>query len=208
MKVDRSILSSNNQSIGQTGDPDKLESSITHLADVIDALDNEKTVKTGNHEGTWQGLTPAQASEAINGARLDKLETKYLAWYTTTVGKTLASSVWTRLTFDSAKVNQGAMYKTGDTFVIKESGWHKFSANILVHLQASAGAYVEVWQVGGAAVKRSLIGIFGAVGESWNSPSGHALINCTVGEEFEFVIRQTSTDSRPLNTYNCFVERL
>lgn len=33
-----------------------------------------KTEKTGNHEGTWQGLTPGEASEPINGARIDSIE--------------------------------------------------------------------------------------------------------------------------------------
>lgn len=39
-KIDRSILQANDQSMGQYGDPDKIESSITHLADKIDENDN------------------------------------------------------------------------------------------------------------------------------------------------------------------------
>lgn len=40
-KVDRSVLTANDQSMGQYGDPDKLEASISHLADKIDGNDNE-----------------------------------------------------------------------------------------------------------------------------------------------------------------------
>lgn len=39
-KVDRSILLANDQQMGQFGDPDKIESSISHLSDVIDSNDN------------------------------------------------------------------------------------------------------------------------------------------------------------------------
>ncbi|MDF2790546.1 MAG: glycerophosphoryl diester phosphodiesterase [Neobacillus sp.] len=46
MKVDRSILSANDQTMGQFADPDKLESSIKHLADVIDQNDDEKITLT------------------------------------------------------------------------------------------------------------------------------------------------------------------
>ncbi|PLR84663.1 hypothetical protein CVD25_01110 [Bacillus canaveralius] len=73
-KVDRSILANNDQNMGMTADPNKLESSISHLADVIDANDTAKTDKTGDHQGTWNGLTPGQAAEPINGARLNVLE--------------------------------------------------------------------------------------------------------------------------------------
>jgi hypothetical protein len=55
MKVDRSILEVNDQSMGMVADPDKLESSITHLANVIDSNDDGKTDKTGDHNGTWKG---------------------------------------------------------------------------------------------------------------------------------------------------------
>lgn len=39
-KVDRAILQANDQNIGDFGDPDKIENSIKHLADVLDANDN------------------------------------------------------------------------------------------------------------------------------------------------------------------------
>lgn len=35
---------------------------------------DKKTNKTGDHLGTWQGLTPGEAGEAINGGRLDIIE--------------------------------------------------------------------------------------------------------------------------------------
>lgn len=48
-KVDRSILAANDQQMGQFGDPDKLESSISHLADAIDGNDTDiSTLKTDN----------------------------------------------------------------------------------------------------------------------------------------------------------------
>lgn len=43
--------------MGMVADPDKLESSITHLANIIDSNDDQKLDKTGNLEGTWQGRT-------------------------------------------------------------------------------------------------------------------------------------------------------
>lgn len=36
--------------------------------------DAKKTDKTGDHQGTWQGLTPSQAGEGVNGGRLDRIE--------------------------------------------------------------------------------------------------------------------------------------
>lgn len=47
------------------------------IKSVWDALDT-KTDLTGDHEGTWQGLTPGEASEEINGARIDKLKSDLL----------------------------------------------------------------------------------------------------------------------------------
>lgn len=48
-KVDRSILAANDQKIGEFGNPDKLESSIMHLADTIDGNDTDISVlKTDN----------------------------------------------------------------------------------------------------------------------------------------------------------------
>lgn len=76
MKVDRSILSNNDQQMGMIADPNKIEDSITHLANVIDSNDDSKTDKNGDHNGTWKGLTPGQAAEPINGGRLDVLEPK------------------------------------------------------------------------------------------------------------------------------------
>jgi hypothetical protein len=40
----------------------------------VDTLLSAKTSLTGNHEGTWQGLTPGEASEAVNGGRIDVIE--------------------------------------------------------------------------------------------------------------------------------------
>jgi hypothetical protein len=76
MKVDRSILEVNDQSMGMVADPDKLESSINHLANIIDSNDDEKTTKTGNHEGTWRGMEPEQVAEGINALRINALETE------------------------------------------------------------------------------------------------------------------------------------
>jgi hypothetical protein len=45
---------------------------IKNLQDQI----NTKTNVSGNHQGTWQGLTPGEASEAINGGRLDVVESQ------------------------------------------------------------------------------------------------------------------------------------
>lgn len=74
-KVDRSILSVNDQKYGDIADPNKLETMITHLADIIDSLDDVKTVLTGDHKGTWNGLSPSQmGNETVNGARIDSLE--------------------------------------------------------------------------------------------------------------------------------------
>lgn len=78
MKVDRSVLSNNDQQIGNIADPNKLEDSIKHLADVIDSNDDQKTDKTGDHQGTWKGLTPGEAAEPINGARLNAIEPEYV----------------------------------------------------------------------------------------------------------------------------------
>ncbi|AGK52038.1 hypothetical protein [Bacillus sp. 1NLA3E] len=158
------------------------------------------------------GTTPITAAKlnnmenAIEALDLNPKLKDYKAWYTTSAGKTLASTTWTRLTFNVAKANAGGMYKTGDTFAIQKTGWHRFAANILVHLQMGVGVYVEVWKIGDAAVKHRIIGVLAVTGESWNSPSGEGLIYCTQGEEYEFVIQQTSSDSRPLNAYNCLVE--
>jgi hypothetical protein len=44
MKIDRSILQANDQNIGDFGDPDKIESSINHLANTIDTNDSEVEV--------------------------------------------------------------------------------------------------------------------------------------------------------------------
>lgn len=77
MKIDRTILSNNDQAIGMVADPDKLEASIKHIADVVDTNDDAKTDKTGDHQGTWNGMTIQQAAEPINGARLDTIEANY-----------------------------------------------------------------------------------------------------------------------------------
>lgn len=48
-KIDRSILQANDQNMGDFGDPNKLEASISHLADKIDGNDDETQVlKTDN----------------------------------------------------------------------------------------------------------------------------------------------------------------
>lgn len=71
MKIDRAILANNDQSLGMIADPNKLEDSINHLANVIDANDDEVTKKTGNHEGTWQNYTPVQLADGIVQQNLD-----------------------------------------------------------------------------------------------------------------------------------------
>lgn len=40
----------------------------------VSSLETDKTDKTGDHLGTWRGLTPGETSEAINGGRLDVIE--------------------------------------------------------------------------------------------------------------------------------------
>jgi hypothetical protein len=44
------------------------------LLQALKTITDNKTDKTGNHEGKWQGLLPGEASEAINGGRLDVVE--------------------------------------------------------------------------------------------------------------------------------------
>lgn len=199
----QSELNTANSSIGT------LSTLITTSKTSLVSAVNEHVGNTSNPHNTTASQVGAYSKTEADAKFRTIDEQRYLAWYTTTVGKTLTSNTWNRLTFNVAKVNAGSMYNSGaDTFTIQKSGWYRFSCNILVHLQASAGAYVEVWQVGGAAVKHQLIGIFATVGESWNSPSGEGFINCTQGEVYEFVVKQTSTDSRPLNSFNCLIERL
>lgn len=43
------------------------------LLQSLKAMVDGKTTKTGNHEGTWQGVNLGEASEAINGGRIDVL---------------------------------------------------------------------------------------------------------------------------------------
>jgi hypothetical protein len=94
MKIDRSILQANNQEIGQFGDPDKIENSIAHVADIVDSNDNEtQTLKTDNTSNKGRltvlegdvsvlktdnisnksGITNNENAVASNEARLDNL---------------------------------------------------------------------------------------------------------------------------------------
>jgi hypothetical protein len=72
-KTDRAVLTTNNQTSGQIGDPDKLEASITHAYDKIDANDDEfithKTAVTLDHpDGS---VTNAKlAASAVTNAKI------------------------------------------------------------------------------------------------------------------------------------------
>jgi hypothetical protein len=54
----------------------KSDKTTTYTKTEADNLLAQKTALTGNHQGTWQGLTPGEASEPINGGRLDIVEPK------------------------------------------------------------------------------------------------------------------------------------
>lgn len=47
---------------------------VEKVNEVIGVMNDEKTDLTGDHKGTWQGYTPGQVAESINGGRLDVLE--------------------------------------------------------------------------------------------------------------------------------------
>jgi hypothetical protein len=55
---------------GLTGND--VQSLLTALKTKLDT----KTDNAGNHAGTWQGLSPGEASEAVNGGRLDVVESQ------------------------------------------------------------------------------------------------------------------------------------
>ncbi|MET3699512.1 pectate lyase-like protein [Bacillus oleivorans] len=66
-----------NTGAGQLGAKDEIGATTTIQA-MLDKLKN-KTDRTGNHQGTWQGLTPSGiGSETINGSRLDIVEGEHV----------------------------------------------------------------------------------------------------------------------------------
>lgn len=64
--------------LGEIIDPEQFDANnaeiIRKLNEVISVLNEDKTNLVGDHKGTWQGMTPGDASsESINGARIDAL---------------------------------------------------------------------------------------------------------------------------------------
>jgi hypothetical protein len=51
-------------------------SSVTALTTRVTNVENGKTDLTGDHKGTWQGLTPSNVADGINATRLDGHETR------------------------------------------------------------------------------------------------------------------------------------
>lgn len=204
MKIDRTILASNDQQYGMVGDPEKLESSIKHLADVIDVNDDAKTEKLGDHKGTWHGLTPEQAGEIVNTARIAKLEKNYVARFARKNHITLSQSAWTRLEFVTFLADAGNMYKAGSTFVMPEDGYFRFHIQLSAQSAVGSGITVELWQVAGPKINVIFNYPNGANGTGVFV--GEAIIFVQAGEEFEFVIKNDAPAPVLYDTY-CIVER-
>lgn len=80
-KVNRTLLESYYQNKGEVYDDTKTESALEVLADSIDTNDTEmtdglalKTDKAGNHEGTWQNLSPADFDNGQQALDLRSIE--------------------------------------------------------------------------------------------------------------------------------------
>lgn len=71
----------------------KADKSTTYTKTDVDTKLATKTDLTGDHKGTWHGLTPGTASEAINGARLDVLEAQNVDSATLVNGTSVLGSV-------------------------------------------------------------------------------------------------------------------
>jgi parallel beta-helix repeat protein len=55
--------------------PEELKTTLNKLVDALNVNAAGWTFNNGNHGGTWQGFSPGEVSEAVNGGRIDVLET-------------------------------------------------------------------------------------------------------------------------------------
>lgn len=207
-KVDRSVLSNNDQQYGNVADPNKIETMISHLADVIDTNDNVKTDKTGDHLGTWNGLKPNEiGSETMNAARLTLLENKPLARYQWFGNLAMSQNVWFRFPFNGVAINIGEMYVTNeDTFLIKEAGWYRFYLQLKVDIDTGLGFTAEVRRLNTTVTFFVLEGT--GIGNAPHVLTGESLVYCEPGELYEFVGKSASPSTRNLHYCIAQVQKL
>lgn len=121
----------------------------------------------------------------------------------------IPSNTWTRVQFTNVMMDEGGLYRTGDTFVIPESGYYRIHLQTLAYLDPHVTLELQWWEVFGGVRKDA---IFTSVsppgGLGYHPATGETVVWFNKDVTIEFVMRQNSANSRQMGNVMLVFERL